>query len=333
MLTMNPDVELYYRMLLIRRFEERVVALVNTNEIAGITHEYVGQEAVAVGVCTTLQNEDIITSTHRGHGHLIAKGGDVGPMFAELMGREGGYNKGRGGSMHIAAFPLGVYGANGMVGAGAPMACGAAYKFRTAGTPNVAVAFFGDGAINQGVLHEALNLAAVWDLPVVFVCENNGYAVSTPLHTVTRTELWQRGASYGIAAAQVDGMDVEAVRTATAEAVQRARSESRPTFLECRTYRYVGHQTSERLLNLNYRTDDEIAEWRTRDPIENWARHLTAAGTWGETTRPMVDQAVGETLEAGVSFARSSAWPAAESALEYMYATTYPGLPDPGCAP
>jgi pyruvate dehydrogenase E1 component alpha subunit len=333
MLTMNPDVELYYRMLLIRRFEERVVALVNTNEIAGITHEYVGQEAVAVGVCATLQTEDIITSTHRGHGHLIAKGGDVGPMFAELMGREGGYNKGRGGSMHIAAFPLGVYGANGMVGAGVPMACGAAYKFRTAGTANVAVAFFGDGAINQGVLHEALNLAAVWDLPVVFVCENNGYAVSTPVNSVTRTELWQRGASYGMVAAQVDGMDVEAVRTAAAEAVQRARSESRPTFLECRTYRYVGHQTSERLLNLNYRTDDEIAEWRTRDPIENWARRLTAGVTWGECTRAAVDQAVEDTLEAGVSFARSSAWPAPESALEYMYATTYPGLPDPGCAP
>jgi acetoin:2,6-dichlorophenolindophenol oxidoreductase subunit alpha len=333
MLTMNPDVELYYRMLLIRRFEERVVALVNTNEIAGITHEYVGQEAVAVGVCAALQNEDIITSTHRGHGHLIAKGGNVGPMLAELMGREGGYNKGRGGSMHIAAFPLGVYGANGMVGAGAPMACGAAFRFRVAGTPNVAVAFFGDGAINQGVLHEALNLAAVWDLPVVFVCENNGYAVSTPVASVTRTELWQRGASYGMVAARVDGMDVGAVRAAAAEAVQRARSESRPTFLECRTYRYVGHQTSERLLNLNYRTDDEIAEWRTRDPIENWARQLTAGGTWGESIRAAVDQAVDETLEAGVSFARSSAWPAARSALDYMYATAYPGLPDPGCAP
>jgi acetoin:2,6-dichlorophenolindophenol oxidoreductase subunit alpha len=327
---MHWDVELYFRMRLIRSFEERVVALVNANEIAGVTHEYVGQEAVAVGVCAALRGGDIITSTHRGHGHLIAKGGDVAHMFAELMGREGGYNRGRGGSMHIADFPLGVYGANGMVGAGAPMACGAAYKFKADGKANVAVAFFGDGAMNQGVLHEALNLAAIWELPVIFVCENNGYAVSTPVDSVTKTELWRRGASYGMTAAKVDGMDVGAVRTAATEAVQRARTTSSPTFLECRTYRYVGHQTSERLLNLNYRTDDEIAEWRKRDPIEGWAEYLTASSIWNDGMRAAVDRSVEQAVDDGVSFARASAWPAPDTALDYMYATTYAGLPDPG---
>lgn len=318
---------MYHLMRMIRRFEERTVELVDANEIAGVTHEYVGQEAVAAGVCTALRDDDIITSTHRGHGHIIAKGGKVRYMLAELMGRETGYNKGRGGSMHIADLSLGIYGANGIVSAGAPIACGAAHSFKRHRSDRVAVAFFGDGGANQGVLQESLNLATIWDLPVVFVCENNLYAITTPIKAMTRVELHVRAAAFGMPGEATDGMDVQAVHEATLRAVERARAGQGPTFLECRTYRYFGHYTGERYMKLGYRTDEEIEQWRKRDAVVTWGQRLIEAGLWTKADRDTVDQAVEDELEEAVAFARQSPWPHPSTALDHMYAKPYPGTP------
>ena len=321
---------LYRRMRLIRRFEETVVGLVDDNEIAGVCHEYVGQEAVATGVCAALRPDDIITSTHRGHGHIVAKGAQVRHMIAELMGRTTGCNKGRGGSMHIADVSLGIYGANGIVGAGAPVACGAAFRFKTAGKGTVAVPFFGDGAINQGVLHESLNLAAVWNLPVVFVCENNLYAITTPIAQSSKVQPYERAVAYGMPGARFDGMDVEAVYRATSAAVQRARDGGGPSFIEFTTYRYCGHQTAERFMNARYRSKEEVDQWRLKDPIENWGRRMVEAGLWSAAEREAVNLSVEDELKQAVEFARASPWPEPETALDYMYHTTYPGLPAKG---
>lgn len=321
---------LYRRMRLIRRFEETVVKLVDDNEIAGVCHEYVGQEAVATGVCAALRPDDIITSTHRGHGHIIAKGAHVRHMLAELLGRSTGCNKGRGGSMHIADVSLGIYGANGIVGAGAPIACGAAFRFKTAGKGTVAVPFFGDGAINQGVLHESLNLAAVWDLPMVFACENNLYAITTPIRDSSKVQPHERAAAYGMPGVLVDGMDVEAVYRATAAAVDRARGGGGPTFLEFTTYRYCGHQTAERFMNTKYRTKAEIEEWRAKDAIESWGQRMIERGLWTSADRDAANLSVDEELEEAVAFARASPWPDPATALDYMYSVPYPGLPARG---
>ena len=309
------NAELYRTMLLIRRFEERVVELVNTNEIAGVTHEYVGQEAVATGVCAALQPDDVLTSTHRGHGHLIAKGADVRRMMAELLGRVDGLNRARGGSMHIADLSLGIYGANGIVAAGAPFAAGAAWSFSVAGSGRIAVTFFGDGGANQGVLHETMNLAALWQLPLVFVCENNGYAVSLAQDRSTAGSLVERAAAYGMAAEWVDGMDVDAVLEAASRAVARARAGEGPTFLECRTYRFFGHHTAERTMKLGYRTDEEIETWRLRDPVATAEAALDA----GEREREAAE--VEALLDDAIAFARESARPEPSDALAYVYAT------------
>ncbi len=308
-------VDLYRTMRTIRRFEERVVDLVNANEIAGVTHEYVGQEAVAVGVCAALHADDVITSTHRGHGHLIAKGADLGRMFAELLGRVDGLNRGRGGSMHVADLALGIYGANGIVAAGAPFAAGAAWSFSVDGSGRVAVTFFGDGGVNQGVLHEAMNLAALWTLPLVFVCENNGYAVTLPQERSTAGSVVDRAAAYGMAAEQVDGMDVEAVLDAATRAVERARAGGGPTFLECRTYRFFGHHTAERTMKLSYRTDDEIERWRERDPV------ATSGARLDPDVRAAIDTELESLLDAAIAFARQSPRPDPADALEFVYAS------------
>ncbi len=307
--------ELYRTMLTIRRFEERIVELVNANEIAGVTHEYVGQEAVATGICAALRDDDVITSTHRGHGHLIAKGADVGRMYAELLGRVDGLNRGRGGSMHIADVSLGIYGANGIVAAGAPFAAGAAWASAVGGSGRVAVTFFGDGGANQGVLHETMNLAALWKLPLLFACENNGYAVTLSQEHSTAGSLVERAAAYGMAAEQVDGMDVEAVLEAAERATARARSGGGPTFLECLTYRYFGHHTAERTMKLGYRTEAEIERWRLRDPITATGATLEPAAE--EQIRAEVEQLLDEAVE----FARASPRPDPVDALEYVYAS------------
>ncbi|MDO8209947.1 thiamine pyrophosphate-dependent dehydrogenase E1 component subunit alpha [Conexibacter sp. CPCC 206217] len=307
--------DLYRTMRTIRRFEEQIVILVNSNEIAGVTHEYIGQEAVATGVCAALRDDDVITSTHRGHGHVIAKGADVARMMAELLGRTTGLNRARGGSMHIADVSLGIYGANGIVAAGAPIAAGAAWAGVQAGSDRVAVCFFGDGAVNQGVLHETMNMAGIWRLPVLFVCENNGYAVSFAQEDATAGSLVERAAAYGMPSVAVDGMDVEAVATAAAEAVSHARAGGGPSFLECRTYRFVGHHTAEATMGLGYRSDEEIAGWRERDPLLVLGARMEA----GEIEA--IDASVESSLESALAFARESPRPEVSTARDHVYAS------------
>ena len=248
-------------------------------------------------------------------------------MFAELLGRETGYNRGRGGSMHIADLSLGIYGANGIVGAGAPMACGAAHAFKLRNEPKVAVPFFGDGAMNQGVALESFNLAAVLELPVIFVCENNGYAVGSPIGQMTRGELCARAAGFGLAAEAVDGMDVRAVHAAATRAVDRARGGGGPTFLECRTYRYSVHNIATGALGRDERPADEVQAWRERDAIEALAGQLTRDAAWGPESRSLIDAEIERELEGAIGFARNSPRPRSECALDYMYAVTYPGFP------
>lgn len=307
--------QLYRTMRTIRRFEELVVELVNANEIPGVTHEYVGQEAVAAGVCATLRPDDAITSTHRGHGHVIAKGVEPRRMFAELLARETGTNRGRGGSMHVADLSRGILGANGIVGAGTPFAAGHAWAAREAGGDGVAVTFFGDGGLNQGVVLETMNLAALWRLPVLFVCENNGYAVTLSAARSTAGSAVGRAAAFGMRAEEVDGMDAEVVHAAAQAAVGRARQGEGPSLLECRTYRYFGHHTAERTMGLTYRSEEEIAEWRRRDPLE-----VTGARLAPER-RAAIDAEVETLLAEAVDFARSSPHPSPDGALDHVYAT------------
>jgi pyruvate dehydrogenase E1 component alpha subunit len=312
---------LYRRMKLIRRFEEIAEELYDAKEIPSHVHQYIGQEAVAVGLCAALRPDDVITSTHRGHGHALAKGADPGRMLAELMGRVTGQNRGRGGTMHVADLSLGIYGANGIVGAGAPMAVGAAKTFRDRGEDRVAAPFFGDGAANQGVLLESFNLAAIWKLPVIFVCENNGYAVSTAIDGMVKGRIFERAAAFGMAAEEVDGMDVRAMRDAAARAVARARAGEGPTFLECRTYRFRGHFTAERG-RLAYRSDEELAAWLARDPLAR--ARLEAAD------RAAIDRDVEEEMTRAVAFARAGAWPDPAGAHELAYSRAYPDFPARG---
>jgi len=325
------SIQFYRTMRLIRRFEEEVRRLVNANEIAGVAHEYIGEEAVATGVCAALTDADILTSTHRGHGHLLARGADVNAMMAELFGRTTGLNRGRGGSMHIADFSLGVYGANGIVAAGAPIAVGAAWALQARGRPGVAVTFFGDGGINQGVLAEAMNMAAIWNLPVVFVCENNGFAVTARITEMSKVPIAERASSFGFPVISVDGMDPRDVFEAASQIVSDARGGSGPHFLECRTYRYVGHHTAEATMNLTYRTDEEIATMRERDPLVVWPALMIKEGFMSDRQKEEIDAEVDASLARAVEFARNSAEPLAESAFDYAYASSdFPGFPAPG---
>ena len=323
-------VEWYRRMRRLRRFEMRAAELVGDGEIAGPVHEYIGEEAVAVGVCAALRADDVITSTHRGHGHILAKGGASDRMYAELLGRESGYNRGRGGSMHIADFSLGIYGANGIVGAGAPMACGAAFTFKVRGEDRVAVPFFGDGAMNQGVLLESFNLAVILRLPVVFACENNGFAITSSIDEMLGGDLVRRAEGFGLPARSVDGMDVRAVHAATVEAVGHARTGGGPSFLEFRTARYSVHNISQGSRMRDNRSDELLADARTRDPVERLAGELTGDGGWGPGGREEVDEEVERELEGAIGFARNSPRPRPETAFDYMYAETYPDFPAPG---
>lgn len=329
----EPAIEMYRKMQLIRRFEERVIDLVNANAIAGVTHEYIGQEAIAVGVCSALRDSDVISSTHRGHGHIIAKGGDVRRMIAELFGRVTGYNRGKGGSMHIADLALGIYGANGIVGAGVPIAAGAAWASRIQKSGVVAAAFFGDGGANQGVVHETMNLAGIWKLPLIFVCENNHYAVTTPASYATAGPgISERAAGYGFPGVRVDGMRVEDVLQAVTCAVERARAGGGPTLIECLAYRYQGHFTAERALSLSYRPAEEIEAWKAKDPIATWGAELEQRGILSAAGREEIHAGIETLLDEAVEFGTQSAWPEPEEALTDMYVTTYPGLPARGAA-
>jgi TPP-dependent pyruvate/acetoin dehydrogenase alpha subunit len=266
----------YYRtMLRIRKCEERIGWLFSRGLTMGTAHLSIGQEAVAVGVLAAAQPQDQVVSTHRGHGHLIAKGARVMPIIAEICGRENGYCRGKGGSQHIAVRDLNFLGTNGITGGGIPVATGAALTSKLLGTGAVAFSFFGEGAANQGTFHESLNMAAVWKLPIVYVCENNGYAMYTPQHRVTSVQnIADRAAGYGIPGVVVDGMDLLAVRKSAAEAVSRARTGHGPTLLECKTYRFSGHSKSDN--GTKYRTREEIAAWQERDPLTTWREMLLA---------------------------------------------------------
>jgi pyruvate dehydrogenase E1 component alpha subunit len=306
---------LYRTVRLIRCFEEHAIELVRKGEIVGGIHPYIGQEAIAAGACAALRADDVITSTHRGHGHVLAKGTDPARMLAELTGRVTGVNKGRGGSMHAADVRLGVYGANGIVGAGAPIATGAAWAALRAGSDRVAVSFFGDGAVSQGVLLESLNLAALWRLPVVFICENNGYASTLTVRESVAGTIVGRAAAFGIPGHIVDGMDAEAVLAIVRGCVGRARAGEGPSFVECRTFRFDAHHTWEHRSLIRYRDKKEVEQGRLRDPVEIQGRRLPG------DERRRIDEEIDARLAAAVAFALDSPRPEPSSALDHLYAT------------
>lgn len=296
-----------YQLALTRTFEERVLKLVSDGSIRGTTHPYVGQEAVAVGACLALQPDDLVISTHRGHGHLLAKGGDPNRLMAELFGKASGYGGGKGGTQHMADFAIGHLGSNGITGGGIPIGTGAALSAHMRGTGQVVAVFFGDGATNQGTFHESLNLAAVWRLPAVYVCENNLYAMSTPLSEVCAIEhIAERAAAYGIPGIQVDGMDVMAVAGAVRSAVERARSGRGPSLIECKTYRFLGHSKSDQRV---YRSKEEEAAWRDRDPIVRLRAMMLEQGLASTADLEAIARDAVTAVDEAVSFAQRSPFP------------------------
>ncbi len=318
-LSTELQMDMHRRMVRIRLFEEAAGKLAEAAKLPGFLHLYVGQEAVAAGVCAALTDDDQITSTHRGHGHLVAKGGQFNEMMAELMGKATGYCKGKGGSMHISNLDVGMLGANGIVGAGAPIAVGAGFANKYKGNGNVAVPFFGDGSTNIGAFHEAANMACALKLPVVFVCENNEYGEFTAREkTMAITDIVDRAAGYGMPGVIVDGMDVVAIHEAATEAVNRARRGDGPSLIEAKTYRYYNHHGIQNL-GLKYRTDDEVAKWRERDPIFTFEERLIEMGT---ATRDDIDGVWAELradIDTAIEFAENSPVPTPDQLLVDVY--------------
>ncbi|WP_083989932.1 thiamine pyrophosphate-dependent dehydrogenase E1 component subunit alpha [Brevibacillus sp. WF146] len=319
MITEGKLVDLFHQMWLIRFFDEKVDEFFAKGLIHGTTHLCVGQEASAAGACAVLEQRDKITSTHRGHGHCIAKGADVNRMMAELFGRETGYCRGKGGSMHIADVERGNLGANGIVGGGIPIAVGSALTSQMKKLGYVTLCFFGDGASNEGSFHEAINLAAIWNLPVVFVCENNQYGMSGSVKEMIKIEhIADRAAAYGIPGRVVDGNDIFAMMNATHEAVERARRGEGPTLIEAKTYRWKGHSKSDAK---KYRTREEEMDWRTnRDPIERMKRMLIAEGIFSEREAAELEAKARQQIEEAVAFAEQSPMPPLEILEEDVYA-------------
>jgi pyruvate dehydrogenase E1 component alpha subunit len=311
-------IDMYRVMVRIRTFEERVVKEFAAGHIPGFVHVYSGEEAVATGACANLRTDDYITSTHRGHGHLIAKGGRTDRMMAELYGKKTGYNKGKGGSMHIAEVDIGILGASAIVAAGIPIAGGAALSAKMRGTDQVAVCFFGDGASNTTRFHEGINLASIWKLPIVYVIENNAYAETTPIsYAMNIPNIASRAAAYGIPGITIDGNDVLAVYEAVGEAVARARRGEGPSLVECKTCRWHGHYEGD---THTYRTKDEIEECKKRDPIPRFRKRLIEMGVLTEKQADKIDQEVGKEIDEAVKFAEESPLPAPEETLEDVYA-------------
>lgn len=319
--TIPPTIETtpltrFSTMALIRAFETRVAELYRDGEIPGFVHTSLGQEAVAAGVCAALTPTDYLTTTHRGHGHVIAKGANVDRMMAELFGRIDGLGHGKGGSMHVADPAVGILGANAIVGAGVPLATGAALASKLLSQGRVAVAFFGEGAINQGAVHEALNLAAIWDLPLLLLCENNGYAEFSDSTKMARVaSIADRASSYGVDGRRVDGNDVGAVYDAASAAVDQCRDGRGPVVLEAMTYRWHGHYEGD---NQSYKPGEEAASWRERDPLVLAERALANDGHDEATLSAIRDQSAAE-VEAAVSFARKSQPPPYEEAYKHVY--------------
>ncbi len=312
---------IYERMRLIRAFEDRVADLFAAGKLPGFVHLYAGEEAIAVGVCAHLTDRDYITSTHRGHGHCIAKGVDVNAMMAELYGKATGACKGKGGSMHIADVDKGMLGANGIVGGGGPLACGSGLTAKVLGTDQVTVCFYGDGAAEQGTMHESMNLASIWKLPVIFVCENNLYAESTPwtYHGATKS-FADRATAYNMPGVLVDGSDVFAVYEAAGEAVARARRGDGPTLIEARAFRYYGHFQGDAM---TYRTEEEVASYRARDPIAQFRKRVLERGLVSEDELAEIDARVAQAIDEAVRYAEESPYPAPEECLTDVY-VSYP---------
>jgi TPP-dependent pyruvate/acetoin dehydrogenase alpha subunit len=309
-----------HTMILIREFDELAIQLRVAGKIYGAVHPYVGQEAVAAGVCANLAATDRVTSTHRGHGHCIAKGADIRRMMAELFGRVDGYCKGKGGSMHIADFSVGMLGANGIVGGGLPIACGAALAAQLEGQGAVTVCFFGDGAAAEGEFHEALNIAALWMLPIVFVCENNQYAANNAVAVQhPRVGIAEHAVAYDMPGVAVDGNDVLVVRAAARDAVARARRGAGPTLLECQTYRWRFH-AMRAAVPPETRPAEEVASWKARDPIARLEQHALAAGGLSAADVAAIRERVQRELEAAVAFADASPFPDPKDLLVDMFA-------------
>ena len=314
--------KMYRTMQTIRQFEERLRDLFKEGKVPGFVHVSIGEEATPTGVCAALTDRDYITSTHRGHGHLIAKGGKLKPMMAEIFGKKTGYCKGKGGSMHIADFSIGILGANGIVGAGLPIATGAALAAKIRGSGEVAACFFGDGASNEGVFHESLNIASSWKLPVIFVCENNLYGEFTPGKDVTSVkDIADRARGHDMPGVVVNGNDVVEVHETMLQAVERARKGEGPTLIECKTYRWEGHVVGEEafLGKRGYRSQEEIAEWKKRCPLVTFERRFLEARLVTQAELDAVKAAVKREVEEAVAFAIESPLPKPEEALEDMF--------------
>lgn len=316
----TPTIALLEQMLLIRRFEEKVKEIYMQGIIKGMLHLCIGQEAVAVGAMSVLNKDDHIVSTHRGHGHFIAKGADVRLMMAELYGKKTGYCKGKGGSMHIADIDLGHLGANGIVGAGMPIAAGAAMAFKDIKhTKQIVLCFFGDGALNIGEFHESLNLAGLWKLPVVYICENNHYAISSRVtRTCAVTDIAKRAESYDMPGSTVDGMDVLAVQAEVRKAVARARDGNGPSLVVCQTYRFLGHGRNPDCRV--YRTEEEEREWKARCPVESFQAKLLADKTLTRKDVEKMEARVTGLVDAAVKFADESPYPDAADLEADIYA-------------
>jgi len=316
-LTNEQMIGMYANMKKIRMFEEQVAELFAAGKIPGFVHLYVGEEAVATGVCANLREDDYITSTHRGHGHLISKGGDIKLMMAELLGKKTGYCKGKGGSMHIADLDLGILGANGIVGGGPPLASGAALASQYQGKDLVTACFFGDGAANQGTTHEAMNLATCWKLPVVFVNENNMYGISScTLNSMCVADIADRAAAYDMPGVVVDGNDVMAVYEAASEALRRAREGEGPSLIECKTYRHKGHFEGDPCV---YRNEEELQEWKAKDPLLRFEKKLSDMQVLTQEKIEEIKDSIEKDLAEAVSFAEESPFPDPSEIIEDVY--------------
>lgn len=322
--TKKKKLELFRKMVTVRAFEERAGELFRQNLIPGFIHLSIGEEASSVGTCSVLRADDYVASTHRGHGHMIAKGADPGRMFAELLGKASGYCRGKGGSMHIADFSIGILGANGVVGGGFPIIVGAGLSIKLRKTDQVGVVFFGDGAANRGTFHEACNVAAIWKLPIIFVCENNLYASTTPYgYSLAGGSVAERACAYGIKGYVTDGNNVLEVRDVVGEAVARARKGKGPTIVENKTYRYRGHFEGD---PQKYRSTQEIEEYRSaHDPIERFRKLLMEEKILSRNQEKKIRAAVQEKIEEAVRFGTEAPLPNPEDAVKDLYVNEWGG--------
>jgi 2-oxoisovalerate dehydrogenase E1 component len=320
--TLRKDqlLKLYREMVNIRRTEEQLARSYQSGNIPGACHTYIGQEAVAVGVCAHLTHNDVVFSTHRGHGHALAKGVSPRELIAELFGRVTGCSRGRGGSMHLFSPEVGLMGTTGIVGPNILQATGAGYSFMLKKNGNVSVGFFGDGAMNNGAFHEGLNMAAIWNLPVIYVCENNMYATEVPFAYATRnTDVAERARTYGMPGIQVDGNDVIAIYEAAAAAVERARAGYGPTLLEARTYRTRPH--AEGMRDAGYRTQEEIDDWKTRDPITSLRQGTISRGLASEAEFDAIDAEIKAIVADALEFATNSPYPDPSTATNHIFSS------------